>query len=211
MDGIPDPIISDSARAARDATDARKSSSSSTVTKVSEMFSIMKSLPLQDLEASVRNGTWETQLHNETRLYQAFNNAEKVYLIFLANKSGAYFGYARMISSIAGGAVLAGSAPSFQPLTLSYGPRSILTLVTETAPRGRTLNDSARGTIFCETELSGAESASLDKELEEGSGGQDLRRQSGVEWISTARLPFYRTRSLRNPWNSNREVKVARD
>jgi YT521-B-like domain len=32
-----------------------------------------------------------------------------------------------------------------------------------------------------------------------------------VEWLSTERLPFYRTRGLRNPWNSNREVKIARD
>ena len=32
-----------------------------------------------------------------------------------------------------------------------------------------------------------------------------------LEWISTTRLPFYRTRGLRNPWNSNREVKIARD
>ena len=32
-----------------------------------------------------------------------------------------------------------------------------------------------------------------------------------VEWLSTHRLPFYRTRGLRNPWNANREVKIARD
>jgi hypothetical protein len=29
--------------------------------------------------------------------------------------------------------------------------------------------------------------------------------------LATSRLPFYRTRGLRNPWNSNREVKIARD
>ena len=32
-----------------------------------------------------------------------------------------------------------------------------------------------------------------------------------VEWIRTERLPFYRTRHLRNPWNHDREVKVSRD
>lgn len=32
-----------------------------------------------------------------------------------------------------------------------------------------------------------------------------------VEWIRTTRLPFYRTRHLRNPWNHDREVKVSRD
>ena len=32
-----------------------------------------------------------------------------------------------------------------------------------------------------------------------------------VEWIKTERLPFTRTRHLRNPWNHEREVKVSRD
>lgn len=40
---------------------------------------------------------------------------------------------------------------------------------------------------------------------------QDWGKPFRIEWISTARLPFYRTRGLRNPWNSNREVKIARD
>ena len=32
-----------------------------------------------------------------------------------------------------------------------------------------------------------------------------------VEWILTQRLPFNRTRHIRNPWNHDREVKVSRD
>jgi hypothetical protein len=32
-----------------------------------------------------------------------------------------------------------------------------------------------------------------------------------IRWIKTERLPFHRTRHLRNPWNSDREVKVSRD
>jgi hypothetical protein len=32
-----------------------------------------------------------------------------------------------------------------------------------------------------------------------------------IEWISTERLPFYRCRHIRNPWNHDREVKVSRD
>jgi hypothetical protein len=32
-----------------------------------------------------------------------------------------------------------------------------------------------------------------------------------VEWVRTERLPFWRTRQLRNPWNQDREVKVSRD
>ncbi|TFK34775.1 YT521-B-like domain-containing protein, partial [Crucibulum laeve] len=32
-----------------------------------------------------------------------------------------------------------------------------------------------------------------------------------VEWLCVERLPFYRTRHIRNPWNHDREVKVSRD
>lgn len=32
-----------------------------------------------------------------------------------------------------------------------------------------------------------------------------------VEWVRSHRLPFTRTRHLRNPWNHDREVKVSRD
>jgi hypothetical protein len=173
-DGLPDPIIVDSATAAPDTIDTQGSSSRSAITKVSEMFFIMKSLTLQDLKVSVRNGIWATQSHNELRLNQAFDNANRVYLIFSANKSGAYFGYARMVSSIAGGAVSEGSVPSFQPLTSSGGPRSIPTPATETAPRGRIVDDSVRGTIFWEAELPG--------ECKHGS--QDCKRRNGIRALN---------------------------
>ncbi|KAL1582140.1 hypothetical protein WHR41_09367 [Cladosporium halotolerans] len=159
-------------------------------TIVPEKFFVVKSLTLQDLEAS---------------------EADNVYLIFSANKSGEYFGYARMGSIIAGGPVPIASAPIPQsPLTLN-GPTSIRTSATGIAPRGRIIDDSARGTVFWEAELADCdESSSAHKDSEEGRG-QDLARPFKVEWISTNRLPFYRTRGLRNPWNANREVKIARD
>lgn len=110
-------------------------------------------------------------------------------------------------------------------------PRSIPTPATEFAPKGRIIDDSARGTIFWESE-NGHE----DLPSHEGSKGEDKgfrrhesdeRAEAGeaaipsetqafgkpfkIEWLSTNRLPFYRTRGLRNPWNANREVKIARD
>ena len=36
-------------------------------------------------------------------------------------------------------------------------------------------------------------------------------REFKIEWLRTERLPFHRTRHLRNPWNHDREVKVSRD
>lgn len=103
-------------------------------------------------------------------------------------------------------------------------PRSIPTPATETAPRGRIIDDSARGTIFWEadrldTESSLAEESDPEEhdsaeEAEEqnlASGTQAYGKPFKIEWLATNRLPFYRTRGLRNPWNANREVKIARD
>jgi len=211
-DESSDPIIVGGAPTAPAEADNSVAHASAPATKVPEKFFIVKSLTLQDLEASVRNGIWATQSHNESTLNEAFNAAENVYLIFSANKSGEYFGYARMCSEIAGEAVSTASTPSPQPPTSNDGPKSISTPATETAPRGRIIDDSARGTIFWEAEVNEEEeSASPDKGSDEGADGQDLGRPFKIEWISTVRLPFYRTRGLRNPWNANREVKIARD
>jgi hypothetical protein len=205
------PVIVDSAPVAPSPIKAQTASTNLVAPKVSEMFFILESLTLQDLEESVRNGMWTTQSHNEAILNRAFNAAENVYLIFSANRSGEYFGYARMVSPTVREAMPAGSALGIQPLVPSDGPRSIPTPATETAPRGRVVDDLARGTIFWEAELSDEESALPNTEMEEGSSGQDLGRPFQIEWILTARLPFYRTRGLRNPWNANKEVKIARD
>lgn len=110
-------------------------------------------------------------------------------------------------------------------------PRSIPTAANEFAPKGRIIDDSARGTIFWEADPEDEERAPLvDHELddpkeviEEEEKGEDIDEGvlSGdvqafgkpfkIEWLATNRLPFYRTRGLRNPWNANREVKIARD
>lgn len=98
-------------------------------------------------------------------------------------------------------------------------PRAIPTPMTETAPKGHIIDDSARGTIFWEADRSDS-----DENDEPTSKGRDELDQETdpdvpatwgkpfrIEWLSTTRLPFFRTRGLRNPWNANREVKIARD
>jgi hypothetical protein len=97
-------------------------------------------------------------------------------------------------------------------------PKSIPTPATEWAPRGKIIDDSARGTIFWEAELSEteAEEELPEKEQQQPEGDTPAVAQSWgkpfkIQWLSTNRLPFYRTRGLRNPWNANREVKIARD
>ncbi|KAH6675547.1 YT521-B-like domain-containing protein [Halenospora varia] len=183
-----------------------------------EKFFIVKSLTVEDLELSVRNGIWATQSHNEEVLNKAYQSAENVYLIFSANKSGEYFGYARMISPINDDPTAAIEfAPKAQSVEDPELPKAISTPATEFAPKGRIIDDSARGTIFWEAER--------DEEAEDSDDNRSNRSDAEsetppskawgkpfkVEWMSTMRLPFYRTRGLRNPWNSNREVKIARD
>lgn len=115
--------------------------------------------------------------------------------------------------------LLTGSAPkSDNLLEATDVPKSIPTLATEYAPKGRIIDDSARGTIFWEAELTDSEGEEdqpdkddVPTEVETPAVAQNWGKPFRIEWISTNRLPFYRTRGLRNPWNANREVKIARD
>nr|OQO22456.1 hypothetical protein B0A51_14600 [Rachicladosporium sp. CCFEE 5018] len=182
-------------------------------TRIPESFFILKSLTSQDLDASVRRGQWTTQEHNEAGLNAAFERAENVYLVFSANKSGEYFGYARMLAPISGDLGAATSPVTSSDVSPDDGPRSIPTPATATAPSGRIIDDSARGTIFWEADDVAEDEDSPLKEqaTNDLSAEQELGRPFRIEWISTGRLPFFRTRGLRNAWNANREVKIARD
>lgn len=110
--------------------------------------------------------------------------------------------------------------PQTEVTESSDTPKTIPTPATEWAPRGRIIDDSARGTIFWEAELSdeeeeGAPGGTVPQPETESAAGSSSPQVWGkpfkIEWLSTNRLPFYRTRGLRNPWNANREVKIARD
>lgn len=104
-------------------------------------------------------------------------------------------------------------------------PLTIPTPATITAPRGHIIDDSARGTIFWEAEsdsLTPKSAGETPADSGETSGEDVSPRGAGTQqstfgkpfqitWQSTEKLPFYRTRGLRNPWNANREVKIARD
>ncbi|KAL8770720.1 MAG: hypothetical protein Q9209_003587 [Squamulea sp. 1 TL-2023] len=203
-----------------------------TSAKGSDKFFIMKSLTVEDMELSIRNSIWATQGHNEEALNKAFEGAGNVYLIFSANKSGEYFGYARMASPITE-EVAAGLDWAPKPGAVVDDPelpRAIPTYATEWAPKGRIIDDSARGTIFWEADPEDGDLATMiDGEVEKPehadptdvaeesdepaaqSGAQAFGKPFKIEWLATNRLPFYRTRGLRNPWNANREVKIARD
>ncbi|KAH9947433.1 YT521-B-like domain-containing protein [Amylocystis lapponica] len=294
-------------------------------------YFILKSLSQDDLDLSVREGLWATQRHNEGTLDQAFRNSKDVYLIFGVNKSGEFFGYAKMASPIMHGehsrvswssrtdsppqrrssrqsqSSKQGDSPTSMrkdsvffppseqrydesPLQVSPAPGQQL----EDATTPRTNTDShGRQYLSAPAELHQPhnplclpsaqdryQQTSLDtsKGPRRQTGGFDLDptaplramrdhsappdpesrtealaedtarlRGSGqvleplheederpekaeatteghtqaegpvwgesfrVEWLRTERLPFFRTRHLRNPWNHDREVKVSRD
>jgi YT521-B-like domain len=142
--------------------------------------------------------------------------------VFSANKSGEYYGYARMVSGINDTTAFANRSPPPRSIPSStVSAENLITIptpATEHAPKGRITDDSARGTIFWEADREdNAETKAVDDESTAAETSEsDIEQQSlghpfKIEWISTEKLPFHRTRGLRNPWNQNREVKIARD
>lgn len=119
-------------------------------------------------------------------------------------------------------------APKAQSVSDVDLPKEIPTEPTDSTPKGRIIDDSARGTIFWEVLREDSDNSEADEAATVGTTNAELDAESSfsgdlgsdnktwgkpfkLEWLCTTRLPFYRCRGLRNPWNSNREVKIARD
>lgn len=236
-------------------TGTRCSSMSDSNRRRSDRYFIVKSLTLQDLQASLTAGTWETQPHNRATFDEAYASAENVYLIFSINKSGEYFGYAKMCSA---SYASVSTAPRSSNTTLPYqevsGVRTTPTPATNTAPAGYIVEDAARGTLFWEVgsiietkeqqqsksvtssfttddgsintpSLSSSASTHSDERMDgmpvstpsssprptSPSASRLSTHPFKVTWLSIRSVPFQRVKGLRNPWNDNKEVKVARD
>ncbi|KAF3907981.1 hypothetical protein ABW20_dc0102935 [Dactylellina cionopaga] len=124
--------------------DSMAKPSISATTKGRERYFVVKSLTLEDLDASVSNGIWATQRHNEQALTEAYLSSESVFLIFSANKSGEYYGYARMASEISDQiAFKIEWAPMIQSIDDRALPKAIYTPPTAAAPKGRIIDDSS--------------------------------------------------------------------
>ncbi|KAJ7133479.1 YT521-B-like domain-containing protein [Mycena epipterygia] len=281
-----------------------------------QRFFILKSLTRDDLDLSVRTGVWATQKHNEGILDRAFRTSKDVFLIFSVNKSGEFYGYARMVgpvgqgdggrvawasrSSDSGSPTAARSGPigttnnpvsppqasasarhDAAPLLsadrlVDHSPRPFPTPTATplrppdvqsapallgkphrnissssptvkysldhhmTPPRRETINLDESAPFRAKRPGSEEPGAAATPAFVQpgGSGGSGLGRvaeepQDGVDgvgagreqstreeswgqdfklhWICTERLPFQRTRHIRNPWNHDREIKVSRD
>jgi hypothetical protein len=82
-------------------------------------------------------------------------------------------------------------------------------------PAGRIVDDSARGILFWEASTSEAAqhqtTSSLTSETENSTNNWTIPFK--VEWLSPSgkTVSFYKVRNLRNPYNKNRYLKIARD
>lgn len=209
-------------QAEKNGTDSQSEANKETPVEIDtihkDRFFVIKSLTVEDLELSVKNKVWATQSHNEKVLNEAFKTSDNVFLIFSANKSGEYFGYAKMTSPINDDpAAMIEFASKAQAAKDPVLPKITLSPASGFAPKGRIIDDSSRGTILWEVDREGEKDDDESDEMESEKSIPEEPSQNlwgkpfKIEWISTVRLPFHRTRGLRNPWNSNREVKIARD
>lgn len=89
------------ARTKQSSSGSYASTNSSILTRYfPKRYFILKSLTQFDLDLSVEKGLWATQKHNEGILDQAYRTSTEVYLIFGVNKSGEFYGYARMAGPV---------------------------------------------------------------------------------------------------------------
>ena len=114
--------------------------------------------------------------------------------------------------------------PAENVLITSDMPEIVFTPGTECAPEGVIFINAYRGTVFWEADIASTDESNpkyLSKTHNIGSNSGSVDRAKDkewnlsssfeVKWISTTSLPFSRTRGLKNPWNANRDVKIARD
>lgn len=186
----------------------------------SDRYFILESLSIQDLQVSVGNGLWSTHSRNESLLNEAFEGSANVYLIFSDSVAGEFTGYARMASRISRHGTGVVMYPSPAHVTVELGtPRCLLTVASNATSRGRIVDDATRDSVSWaaypyhgRSDAEGSESR-----LGPGSAPAGYPRNAGqglhfdVQWLSTITLPMYRTRGLRNAYDSNREVKFAGD
>lgn len=78
-DGLKCPLIVSGGRTTEpELVDGEISRSPTAHKRVLEKYFIIKSLTVEDVEVSVRNGTWATQSHSEDCLNHAYDKAESV-------------------------------------------------------------------------------------------------------------------------------------
>lgn len=183
-------------------TDSERSSQTSSP-PLTDRYFVCKSLTVRDLQVSRENSLWSTQSHNEAMLNKAFREGSNVYLIFSANRTGEFFGCAKMTEPIP---PKEKTVPDIAATSAAnaYSPVITVTPSSGDIPAGRIVHDVERASLFWEV------LDSVSQPVEEESNWTSPFR---IQWLGdqNRRVHFSETRHLRNSLNSGREVKVARD
>ncbi|KAI0045768.1 YTH-domain-containing protein [Auriscalpium vulgare] len=146
-------------------------------------YFVMQAQNEYDISLSIKRGVWTTQKNNEAILEQAYRTSTDVFLVFSVIKSGEFCGYGRMAGPIL---IDRNTSSGWEPGSLHS--------VSETP-----------------NEEDQSPSPSVSHLPNTDHDQEPKARQFSIHWLRFERLPFFRVRHLRNPWNLDREVKVSRD
>ncbi|KAG0256743.1 hypothetical protein DFQ27_005523 [Actinomortierella ambigua] len=181
---------------------SRSRSSSSSVHHSENRYYILKGLNEEDLKLSVQYGLWATQDHLVPVLNQAFANSSNVYLIFSANKSGEFFGYARMMDSI--------SQEKHDHIFKSRAEANWIPSI------AIPISPELKAEVARYIEEAEIEGRPITYEEAEAVAVESTPTKSWgivfpVQWLFVHKVPFSVTSQLRNPYYDNREVKLSKD
>jgi hypothetical protein len=107
-------------------------------------------------------------------------------------------------------------APSFFDIPVPHSNQDEAKNQQALGGSSRPQDEDIHGVLRKDTVLSPGEKAERQAqgpppEAQEEFSPEDWGLSFKIEWIRVGTLPFHRLRSLRNPWNADREVKVSRD
>uniref|UniRef100_A0A060TCL2 ARAD1B17270p n=1 Tax=Blastobotrys adeninivorans TaxID=409370 RepID=A0A060TCL2_BLAAD len=199
-------------------------------TRSASRYFICKSLTIEDIQAAERVGEWSTQAHNVPVLNEAFHSADNVYLFFSANRTGEFYGYARMESAIDlrpdSSDNLESAPPGDGPESSevqTYGsgnvlgnstmPRIISTKEDPSIPipAGHIVDDSARGSLFWEVDTSPHSTNKSAQPQKQLPGQNDRIIPFKIHWLSRHSVSFKDSQHIYNALNGGKSIKIARD
>ncbi|TPX38745.1 hypothetical protein SeMB42_g04102 [Synchytrium endobioticum] len=182
--------------------------------KFEDRYFIMKSLSIEDLEIARERGYWATQAKNETILNRAYHNTRNVYLVFSANKSGEFYGCARMESGIEGviDPMLPPTASSTATGELPLDSRGVIgeNINSDDCPDDDVSEAAGNPVNIVWAPIKPPpfnHDPSRADEYVPPKWGSPFK----IRWLVIYPLPFSQTKHLRNSWNANKQVKVSRD
>ncbi|KAG0303707.1 hypothetical protein BGZ98_006368, partial [Dissophora globulifera] len=199
---------------------SKKSRPPSSLGYTESRYFILKGLTEEDLKLSVQYGLWATQDHLVPLLNEAFANTKNVYLVFSANKSGEFFGYARMLEQISVEneiAITTGKEREIWQPTMDISELSpelkaaMLDEIEQASKEGRQITNEEAEVIARNSTTTKSWGTRFPIQwIHVGEGGGENKNKS-QSFPDSHKVPFSRTTHLLNPLYDNREIKVSKD